>query len=123
MKPWRLISPWWPTNSSSAASEADTLAATDPSSDTAQRRLAEGEGKDERSGRSWAEWARTLWVALSWAWWGVTGALNLVNALLVLAMFSANLWVRANVILFLRSFLLHEDSVGCRRCARALCRR
>ncbi|CAM9114184.1 unnamed protein product [Ectocarpus sp. 12 AP-2014] len=114
-KPWRLISPWWPTGNSSAASSrsAASPAASglqepegmgEPSSVTRTAGPTEagfsdrgglGGAKAEEGGQvlgwGWRDVFGATWSVLSWGGWAVMAVVKVLHAILALAMLQANL--------------------------------
>ncbi|CAN0327251.1 unnamed protein product, partial [Ectocarpus fasciculatus] len=114
-KPWRLISPWWPTGNSSAASSSSaaspaTVGLQEPegiggsSSVTLPAGPAEADFVDrgglggakageggQASGWRWRDVLRAMWTVLSWGGWAVMAVVKVLHAMLALAMLQANL--------------------------------
>ncbi|CAN0091235.1 unnamed protein product, partial [Ectocarpus fasciculatus] len=114
-KPWRLISPWWPTGNSSAASSSSaaspaTVGLQEPegiggsSSVTLPAEPAEADFVDrgglggakageggQASGWRWRDVLRATWTVLSWGGWAVMAVVKVLHAMLALAMLQANL--------------------------------
>ncbi|CAN0033008.1 unnamed protein product [Pylaiella littoralis] len=92
-KPWRIISPWWRTGNSSAASLPPS-----PATETALGDGGKGSVEEERDigpdGRGVWGWREVFGLACSvaaWLGWGATRMIQLMQAVLVLATLQANL--------------------------------
>ncbi|CAM9643885.1 unnamed protein product [Ectocarpus sp. 4 AP-2014] len=114
-KPWRLISPWWPTGNSSAASSSSAASPAasglqeaegvgGPSSVARTAGPAEagfvdrgglGGAKAEEGGQAlvwgWRDVFGATWSMLSWGGWAVMAVVKVLHAMLALAMLQANL--------------------------------
>ncbi|CBN74398.1 FYVE zinc finger protein [Ectocarpus siliculosus] len=114
-KPWRLISPWWPTGNSSAASSSSTASPAasglqEPEGMGGSSSVARTAGPAEAgfvdrgglggttaeeggqpSGWGWRDVFGATWSVLSWGGWAVMAVVKVLHAMLALAMLQANL--------------------------------